>query len=74
MSVIRKCDRCGKVFDAVDTEDVAMRKRIQYQVYKMERAFTLRERYEFLLTNVDLCADCQKSLQRWWLQEGKKDV
>lgn len=74
MSTIRKCDRCGKVFDNIDSKSVVDPKRLQYQLFKMERAFTLRERYEFLLTNVDLCVDCQKSLQRWWLQEDKKDV
>lgn len=74
MATIVKCDRCGKVFDDIERLWQIEGRQMRFRQYKRKAADTLMERFEFVLEFADLCDDCQKSLQKWWLQGGEKDV
>lgn len=65
---IRKCDRCGKVFDTKDSENITI--------------WVKKERFispGFIRENLDLCFACRRSWYDWFNKpkdekEGDGDV
>lgn len=57
MSMAKKCDRCGKLFEI---DEVRSTYGFDYLIHKTEYGEELAN-----ITNLDLCADCCDELNTW---------
>ncbi len=62
---VYKCDRCGKTCDACYIPTIKVNNRTYYVVFNQSRSRVT----DYPL---DLCDECSKSLESWWMGGCKK--
>ena len=62
MAIAKKCDRCGAFYSIVDESAIEAMVQAIYNLAKKQSQLN----FETIISKIDLCPDCRKSLIEWF--------